>query len=153
MATTRWMRDLGNNARQILYQEYSQISKEETGKEGTNPPNRKNYRKVNEKRALARDKHLARVRENILEYQQLIKIQCWAVEISRVDTLHQLSLLSSHIALSQEEHIDAAYGIFTHLTKHEESMMSYNDKIPEIYLSSFESTDWGKSIYRTSNKS
>eukprot|EP00980_Cylindrotheca_fusiformis_P005287 scaffold1135_cov105-Cylindrotheca_fusiformis.AAC.3 len=71
----------------------------------------------------------------------------WACELGRTDFLYELSLLSSHLALPREGHLEAAYNIFGYLSKHEESTLVFDDKVPEINPGAFIHTDWEKSIY------
>ena len=73
------------------------------------------------------------------QYQQLIGMLRWAVELGRVDILFEVSLLSSHLALPREGHLDAAYGIFGYLAKHLESNLVFDDKQVD--------TDWINSVY------
>jgi len=42
------------------------------------------------------------------EFQQLIGILRWAAELGRIDYLYELSLLSSHLAMPHEGHLEAA---------------------------------------------
>ena len=81
------------------------------------------------------------------EYQQLIGMLRWGVELGRLDYLYELSTLSAHLALPREGHLEAVYGIFAYLAKHEDSSIVFDDKVPSLDLSGFSTTDWGKSIY------
>eukprot|EP00980_Cylindrotheca_fusiformis_P025104 scaffold13074_cov103-Cylindrotheca_fusiformis.AAC.1 len=81
------------------------------------------------------------------EFQQLIGMLRWACELGRTDFLYELSLLSSHLALPREGHLEAAYNIFGYLAKHLDSTLVFDDKKPELNMDAFNVTRWDKSIY------
>ena len=81
------------------------------------------------------------------QYQQLIGMLRWAVELGRVDIVFEVSLLSSHLALPREGHLDAAYGIFGYLAKHLESNLVFDDKQVDINHEVFHHTDWTNNVY------
>ena len=45
-------------------------------------------------------------------YQEVIGILRWAIEIIRIDTLLEVALLYSHLALPRTGHLEQAYHIF-----------------------------------------
>ena len=51
-------------------------------------------------------------------YQSLIGMLRWMVEISRVDICLEVSMMSSHLALPREEHLEQLYHIFANLKKY-----------------------------------
>ena len=81
------------------------------------------------------------------QFQQLIGMLRWATELGRVDILYEVSILSSHLALPREGHLDAAYGIIAYLKKHADSNMVFDDKDVQTDTRAFHNTDWTKSIY------
>ena len=80
-------------------------------------------------------------------YQQLIGMLRWAVELGRVDIMYEVSLLSSHLALPREGHLEAAYGIFAYLNKHDRSKLVMDCNYPRVDESVFYTTDWSRSVY------
>ena len=80
-------------------------------------------------------------------YQQLIGMLRWACELGRVDIMFEVSLLSSHLALPREGHLEAAYGIFAYLNKHDRSRTVMDCNYPAEDPSVFYDTDWSKSVY------
>ena len=80
-------------------------------------------------------------------YQQLIGMLRWACELGRVDILYEVSLLSSHLALPREGHLEAAFGVFAYLNKHEDSVMVYDPKPVRVDPEAFITTDWSDSVY------
>lgn len=50
-------------------------------------------------------------------YQQLIGLLRWAVEIGRLDIYTEVSLMSQHLALPRQGHLEAVYSIFAYLQK------------------------------------
>jgi hypothetical protein len=71
----------------------------------------------------------------------------WAVELGQVDILLEVSLLSSHLCMPREGHLDAVYNIFAYLAKHIESLMAFDDKVPMLNDEAFHMTNWEESIY------
>jgi hypothetical protein len=63
-------------------------------------------------------------------YQQLIGVLRWMCEIGRIDLLHELSIMSQHLALPREGHLEAVYGIFSYLAKHENSRIVFDNSAP-----------------------
>jgi hypothetical protein len=80
--------------------------------------------------------------EGLGYYQELIGVLRWAVEIGRLDILLEISLLSSHLALPREGHLEQVYHIFAYL-KHGSRRRIYLDpSYPSISESRFQSYDW-----------
>ena len=50
-------------------------------------------------------------------YQSQIGVLHWCVELGRIDIITEVSLLSSHLALPQEGHLDAVFHLFAYLEK------------------------------------
>ena len=81
-------------------------------------------------------------------YQQLIGILRWAVELGRIDIALEVSLLSSFLCMPREGHMNAVYNIFGYLDKHMEGAnLVFDDKIPQVDESVFETVDWAESVY------
>jgi len=81
-------------------------------------------------------------------YSQLIGMLRWAVELGRADILHEVSLLSSHLAEPREGHLEATYSVFAYLSKHLKAPMGMCPAIPELDYDNIRSSDWSKSIYK-----
>ena len=76
----------------------------------------------------------------------------WACELGRVNSIFEVSLLLSHLALPQEGHVEAAYGIFAYLNKHDRSRTVMDCNYPMEDPSMFYDTDWSKSLYTSAHK-
>jgi hypothetical protein len=74
------------------------------------------------------------------QYQQLIGILRWAVELGRVDILLDVSLMSSHLCQPRMGHLEAVYNIFAYLDKHVEATMAFDDRQPNIVEDAFTHT-------------
>eukprot|EP00978_Attheya_sp_CCMP212_P031001 scaffold115875_cov27-Attheya_sp.AAC.1 len=83
------------------------------------------------------------------EYQQLIGILRWAVELGRIDITLEVSYMSSYLCATRKGHMEAVYNIFAYLDKHLESNLVFDDKIPTIDEHFFTKTDWSDSVYST----
>lgn len=53
---------------------------------------------------------------DITYYQELIGILRWAIKLGRVDTLHEVSLLSAYQAAPRRGHLDRLISIFAYLS-------------------------------------
>ena len=80
-------------------------------------------------------------------YQQLIGMLRWACELGRVDILYEVSLLSTHLALPREGHLEAAFGVFAYLNKHEDLVLVCDPKPVRIDPNAFIATDWSESVH------
>lgn len=50
--------------------------------------------------------------------QELIGMLCWAVDIGRVDINLEVSMMSSHLALPRQGHLEAVLHMFGYLKSH-----------------------------------
>ena len=80
-------------------------------------------------------------------YHSLIGILRWIVELGRVDINVEVSMMSSHLALPREGHLQEVLHIFGYLKKHMNSEMVFDPSEPEIDMNEFKREDWGYSIY------
>ena len=80
-------------------------------------------------------------------YQELIRILCWAVEVSRVDILLEVSLLLYHLALMKSVHLQAVYRVFGYLKQVRKRQLYFDPEYSEISEDQFHKFDW-KGFYR-----
>jgi len=66
----------------------------------------------------------------------------WCVEIGRVDIVTEVSVLSSHLAVPREGHLDAVHHICGCLKSKHNSRMVFDPAHPEIDESVFKRCDW-----------
>ena len=69
------------------------------------------------------------------------------VEIGRVDICLEVSMMSSHLALSREGHLQELLHIFAYLKKYHNTEMVYDPSDPVIDESLFEKQDWASSEF------
>lgn len=86
-------------------------------------------------------------RQDLALYQQLVGMLRWGAELGRLDYLYELSVLSSHLALPREGHLEAIFGIFGYIAKHLDSTLVFDDFVPQLHMPSFPNTDWSTSVY------
>ena len=65
-------------------------------------------------------------------FQSLIGILRWMVELGRVDVCTEVSMLSSHLALPREGHLQELFHIFGYLKKHHNAEMPFDPTLPEM---------------------
>ena len=53
--------------------------------------------------------------EGVTYFQSLIRVLRWIVELGRVDICCEVSMLSSHLCLPREGHLQQVYHIFVYL--------------------------------------
>ncbi len=75
-------------------------------------------------------------------YASLIGMLRWMVEIGRVDIITEVSLMSSHMAMPREGHLDAVLHIFGYLKVKYNSRMCFDPTVPYCDESSFKKCDW-----------
>ena len=80
--------------------------------------------------------------EDASYYQSLIGILRWIVELGRVGICLEVSMMSSHLALPREGHLECLYHMFAYLGKYHNAEMLYDPTEPQINLSSFKKQDW-----------
>ena len=85
--------------------------------------------------------------DGLQRYQELIGVLRWAVEIGRVDILLEVSLMSSHLALPREGHLDQVYHIFGYLKKRKKLKLLFDCGDPKISEGRFKRYDW-QDFYR-----
>jgi hypothetical protein len=76
-------------------------------------------------------------------FQSLIGIMRWMIELGRVDISTEISLLSSHLALPREGHLDAALHVMGYLKYHHNSRLVLDPTYPTINRETFQHDhDW-----------
>ena len=80
-------------------------------------------------------------------FQSLIGVLRWIVELGRVDICCELSMLSSHLALPREGHLDQLFHMFAYLKKYHNAEMVFDPSEPDIDESIFARQDWTTSEF------
>ena len=65
-------------------------------------------------------------------YQSLIGILRWIVELGRVDVCLEVSMMSSHLALPREGHLEQVLHIFAYLKKYHNTELVYDPSDPVV---------------------
>jgi hypothetical protein len=74
--------------------------------------------------------------------QELIGVLRWAVEIGRLDTLLEVALLSSHLALPRQGHLEQVHHIFGHLKQSPRPRLCLDPDCPVISEERFSKCEW-----------
>lgn len=85
-------------------------------------------------------------------FQSLVGILRWIVELGRVDIACEVSMMSSHLALPREGHLQQLYNIFAYLKKHHNAEMVFDPTVPDVNRSHFQRRDWSTSEAAFSGK-
>ena len=80
-------------------------------------------------------------------YQSLIGILRWIVELGRVDVCLEVSMMSSHLALPREGHLEQVLHIFAYLKKYQNTELVYDPSDPVVDENDFERRDWASSEF------
>jgi hypothetical protein len=83
-------------------------------------------------------------RENF--YQSQIEILHRCVELGRIDIITEVSMLSTHLCLPREGHLEAVFHVFAYLGLHHNARVVFDPTYPAIDMGTFIKTDW-KSMY------
>ena len=79
--------------------------------------------------------------------QSLIGILRWMVELGRVDMCPEVSVMSSHLALPREGHLQQPLHVFACLKKYHNAEMVFDPSDPVIDHSKFAQHDWASSEF------
>ena len=80
-------------------------------------------------------------------YMSLVGILRWIVELGRVDICLECSMMSSHLALPREGHLQQVLQMFAYLKKYHNTEMVFDPSDPVVDESSFEKRDWTSSEF------
>ena len=80
--------------------------------------------------------------EGIQQYQEIIGSLRWAVELGRVDILLETALLSKHLALPREGHLEQAFHMVGYLKSHRKMKLLFDSDEPRVNEKWFSSYDW-----------
>ena len=80
-------------------------------------------------------------------FQSQIGMLRWMVELGRVDMITEVSLLSSHLALPREGHLEALFHIYAYLARKHNARMAFDPSYPDINLADFKLDQNWKAIY------
>ena len=74
---------------------------------------------------------------DITYYQELIGILRWAIELGRVDILHEVSLLSAYQAAPRRGHLDRLISIFAYLKQDPKRTLYFSPELPNLDATTF----------------
>ena len=80
--------------------------------------------------------------DGLQRYQELIGILCWVVELGRVDTLMETSMMSTDLAMPRQGHLEQVHHIFGYLKEHPKRKLFFDLQHPELDERSFTTYDW-----------
>ncbi len=80
--------------------------------------------------------------DGIRYYQELIGVLRWAIELGRIDIAMEISMLSTHLALPREGHLQQVYHIFAFLKNKPKRTVAFDPQHPDIEESRFVKCDW-----------
>ena len=85
-------------------------------------------------------------------YQELIGVLRWAVELGRIDMAIEVSMMSTHLALPREGHVQQVYHMFGYLKAKPKKTIAFDPAHPNIDESRFVKCDW-HDFYRGAKES
>ncbi len=77
-------------------------------------------------------------------YQSLMGIFWWMIELGRVDIYMEVSMLSSHMALLRQGHLEVALHVMLYLSLHHNSQLCMVPTYPAIDSTQFPKCDWSE---------
>ena len=80
-------------------------------------------------------------------YMLLIGILRSIVELGGVDICLKVSMMSSHMALPREGHLEQLFHIFSYLSKYHNSIMVFDPSDPVVDESKFQRKDWASNEF------
>ena len=85
--------------------------------------------------------------EDASYYQSLIGVLRWIVELGRVDICLEVSMLSSHLALPREGHMQQVFQTFAYLKKYHNTKLVFDPSDPVVDMLQFQRRDWTASEF------
>jgi hypothetical protein len=79
-------------------------------------------------------------------YQSQIGILRWCVDLGRIDIITEVSMLSTHLCLPREGHLEDVLHVFVYLGLHHNARVVFDPTYPAVDMGTFIKTDW-KSMY------
>jgi Reverse transcriptase (RNA-dependent DNA polymerase) len=80
--------------------------------------------------------------DGIQLYQELVGVLRWAVELGRLDILLEVALMSTHLAMPRQGHLQQVYRIFGYLKIHPKRKIAFDPQHPQISERMFQKHDW-----------
>jgi hypothetical protein len=80
--------------------------------------------------------------EGIRYYQELIGVLRWSIELGRIDIATEVSMLSTHLAMPREGHLQQVYHIFGYLKAKPKKTLAFDPQHPNIDETRFVKYDW-----------
>lgn len=80
-------------------------------------------------------------------YMSLIGVLRWIVELGRIDVCLEVSMMSSHLALPREGHLEQVLHIFAYLKKYHNTELVFDPSDPVVDEGEFERKDWTASEF------
>jgi len=90
--------------------------------------------------------------DGVRYYQELIGVLRWAVELGRIDMAIEVSMMSTHLALPREGHLQQVYHMFGYLKAKPKKTIAFDPAHPNIDESRFVKCDW-HDFYRGAKES
>ena len=90
--------------------------------------------------------------DGVRYFQELIGVLRWAVELGRIDIATEVSVLSTHLALPREGHLQQVYHMFGYLKARPKRTIAFDPTHPDIDESRFVKCDW-HDFYRGAKES
>ena len=82
--------------------------------------------------------------DEVSYFHTIISILWWMSELGRIDKITEVSLLSSHVALPREGHLDAAVHVMAYVGQKYSSRLAYDHLYQEIDNRVLKKCDWSK---------
>ena len=76
----------------------------------------------------------------------MIGILRWIVELGRIDITCEILMLSSHLALPREGHLEEVFRIFAYLKEHINLEIVFDPTTPEVDMDIFQKQDCSFSV-------
>jgi hypothetical protein len=75
-------------------------------------------------------------------YQSQIGILRWCVGLVRIDIITEVSMLSTHLFLTSEGHLEAIFHVFEYMGLHHNARVVFDPTYPYVDMGTFIKTDW-----------
>ena len=66
----------------------------------------------------------------------------WSIELGWIDIVTEVSMLSTHLTMSQEGHLQQVYHVFAYLKAKPKKTLAFDPQHPDIDEARFVKCDW-----------
>ena len=80
--------------------------------------------------------------EGVAQYQYMVGLLRWEVDLGRVDILLETALMSTYLAFPHRGHLEHIFHVFGYLKANPKRKLCFDPQHPKIHEHLFDANDW-----------